>query len=63
MAADIPNIDIACGVNFTGQYVDCSTNHPLQSFLVLFINDFVNALLRESLEKNVRPSQIVKLKQ
>ena len=63
MAAAIRNIDIVCGVNFTGQYVDCSTNPPLQRFLVPFINEFVNALLRESLAKNVRPSQIVKLKQ
>lgn len=57
------SIDIVCGVNFTGQYVDCSTNPPLQSFLVPFINGFVNAFLRESLVKNVAPSQIVKLKQ
>ena len=57
------SIDIVCGVNFTGQYVDCSTNPPLQMFLVPFINEFVNAFLRESLVKNVAPSQIVKLKQ
>ena len=57
------SIDIVCGVNFTGQYVDCSTNPPLQRFLVPFINGLVNALLHESLAKNVRPSQIVKLKQ
>jgi hypothetical protein len=32
------SIDIACGVNFKGQYVDCITNPPLQRFLVPFIN-------------------------
>jgi len=61
MAAIRP-IDIACGVNFTGQNVDCSTNPPLQRFLVPFINGFVNALLQESLARNVAPSRIVKLK-
>jgi len=61
MAAIRP-IDIACGVNFTGQNVNCSTNPPLQMFLVPFINGFVNALLQESLARNVAPSRIVKLK-
>ena len=60
--AALPYIDIVCGVNFTGQYVDCSTNPPLQSFLVPFINGFVNALLQESLVKNVAPNRILKLK-
>ena len=57
------SMEIVCGVNFTGQNVDCSTNPPLQRFLVPFINEFVNAFLQESLVKKVAPSQIVKLKQ
>lgn len=61
MAALRP-IDIACGVNFEGQNVDCSTNPPLQRFLVPFINSFVNALLQESLAKGVTHSRVVKLK-
>ena len=61
MAALCP-MDIACGVNFAGQNVDCSTNPPLQRFLVPFINSFVNALLQESLVKNVAPNRILKLK-
>jgi hypothetical protein len=56
------SIDIVCGVNFTGQYVDCSTNPPLQRFLVPFINSFVNTLLQESLAKGVIHSRVVKLK-
>jgi hypothetical protein len=61
MAAIRP-IDIDCGVNFTGQNVDCGRNPPLQQFLVPFINRFVNAFLRESLGKDVPPARVVKLK-
>jgi hypothetical protein len=43
--------DIVCGVNFSGQNVDCSTNPPLQQFLVPFINRFLNTFLQESLAK------------
>lgn len=56
-------MDIVCGVNFTGQNVDCSTNPPLQRFLVPFINRFLNTFLKESLAKsNVTPMKVVKLK-
>ena len=61
MAALRPE-DIGCGVNFTGQNVDCSTNPTLQRFLVPFINRFVNALLQESLARNVAMNRILKLK-
>jgi len=60
--AAIRHIDIACGVNFTGQNVDCGRNPPLQGFLVPFINRFVNAFLRESLGKDVAPARVVKIK-
>jgi hypothetical protein len=61
MAALRPE-DIGCGVNFTGQNVDCSTNPPLQRFLVPFINRFVNAFFQESLARNVAMNRILKLK-
>lgn len=55
--------DIVCGVNFTGQNVDCSTNPPLQQFLVPFINRFLNTFLQESLAKSsVTAMKVVKLK-
>lgn len=55
--------DIVCGVNFTGQNVDCSINPPLQQFLVPFINRFLNTLLQESLAKrSVTAMKVVKLK-
>ena len=55
--------DIVCGLNFTDQNVDCSTNPPLQQFLVPFINRFLNTLLQESLAKrSVTAMKVVKLK-
>ncbi len=56
--------NIVCGVDFTGQNVNCySTNPPLQTALVPFINRFVNRLLHESLANpRVTPAKVIKLK-